>query len=395
MASPRAILITKGTRGDLVPFLAIGGVLRDAGWEVTLFSHATYAGLAFAAGFEFAACDTLLEAQAFMADTDLLESSAGVETFVRRHVLPRTPQEIAALVALCRKGRTLFVEHHMSGFAAQCVAELNDVPVVTVYIAASQVHTRCMLDELCMLRFADEINGARVRVGLAACGKRAAVRARSDLDVVGWPEWFANVGGKLPRVHYAGFLTDGVTEMGELPVAVAELLAEDPRPVLITGGTARWSLAARFYRAAAEGCAAAGRKAILVTPFPDLPPTPLPAGIAHFERLPLGSVAPRVSLMIHHGGLGATARALHAGVPQLCMPFGADRPDMARRLRDAGVARTLRPPEWTEREVADAITALQFDGKLRGVCGAQAARVRSDTGLAQLPHMLTALLPQA
>lgn len=46
----------------------------------------------------------------------------------------------------------------------------------------------------------------------------------------------------------------------------------------------------------------------------------------------------RCSLVIHHGGSGSTAAALHAGIPQIVCPFILDQFYWAERLCWLGVA---------------------------------------------------------
>ncbi|HVZ32081.1 MAG TPA: nucleotide disphospho-sugar-binding domain-containing protein, partial [Polyangiaceae bacterium] len=55
----------------------------------------------------------------------------------------------------------------------------------------------------------------------------------------------------------------------------------------------------------------------------------------------LASLLPRSALFVHHGGIGSTARAFEAGVPQIISPRGFDQPDNARRARELGVAHVI------------------------------------------------------
>lgn len=48
--------------------------------------------------------------------------------------------------------------------------------------------------------------------------------------------------------------------------------------------------------------------------------------------------------IVHHGGAGTTAAALHAGKPQVIWPFGVDQPYWARRMKTLG--RPAGPPAY-------------------------------------------------
>jgi sterol 3beta-glucosyltransferase len=45
---------------------------------------------------------------------------------------------------------------------------------------------------------------------------------------------------------------------------------------------------------------------------------------------------PQLAAVIHHGGSGTTHRAVHAGVPNMAVPFGYDQPYWGRRLAEIG-----------------------------------------------------------
>jgi rhamnosyltransferase subunit B len=68
----------------------------------------------------------------------------------------------------------------------------------------------------------------------------------------------------------------------------------------------------------------------------------LPEGAHHVAYAPFSSLLPRLSLLIHHGGIGTSAQTLAAGIPQIVVPFAHDQFDNAARLRRLGVSRTLR-----------------------------------------------------
>ena len=61
---------------------------------------------------------------------------------------------------------------------------------------------------------------------------------------------------------------------------------------------------------------------------------------------------PRARALVHHGGIGTTAQALAAGVPQLIMPLGFDQFDNAARCRTLGVSTALVPRRFTGSNVA-------------------------------------------
>jgi UDP:flavonoid glycosyltransferase YjiC (YdhE family) len=87
-----------------------------------------------------------------------------------------------------------------------------------------------------------------------------------------------------------------------------------------------------------------------------------------------------ISAVIHHGGLGTLACAMAAGVPQLVLPKGADRPDNAARLQKLGVAEFLPPPNWRPELIAEALMRLVSSPMVAEKCRTVAERLSGKDG---------------
>lgn len=85
-------------------------------------------------------------------------------------------------------------------------------------------------------------------------------------------------------------------------------------------------------------------------------PREVPAG-AHVEgfvpHTPLLEVA---EVAVTHGGMGATQKALCAGVPVVVVPFGRDQAEVGRRAETAGVGVMLPKKKLSPRALRDAVT---------------------------------------
>ncbi|MER5704795.1 nucleotide disphospho-sugar-binding domain-containing protein [Micromonospora sp. NPDC002296] len=71
----------------------------------------------------------------------------------------------------------------------------------------------------------------------------------------------------------------------------------------------------------------------------------LPDNVIRAGYLPLSTFLDSCALVVHHGGSGTTAAALHYGVPQLLLPEGADNPLVARRVVDRKAGLALSPAD--------------------------------------------------
>jgi MGT family glycosyltransferase len=91
----------------------------------------------------------------------------------------------------------------------------------------------------------------------------------------------------------------------------------------------------------------------------------LPAGIreryrvpanAHIEEfIPHSAVLRRAVVVVTHGGMGATQKALARGVPVCVVPFGRDQHEVAQRVRASRAGTTLRPSRLTPQRLRVAI----------------------------------------
>jgi UDP:flavonoid glycosyltransferase YjiC (YdhE family) len=150
-------------------------------------------------------------------------------------------------------------------------------------------------------------------------------------------------------------------------------------PVAFTLGTGM-AHAAGFFRAAVAACGALGVRGILLTKYPGVVPSPLPATVRHCAFAPLRRLLPLCGAVAHHGGVGTTAAALEAGCPQLVLPLAWDQPDNAARVRRLGVGAALGARRRGERDLARALAGVMAPA-VRERCREVAALAARGDGL--------------
>jgi UDP:flavonoid glycosyltransferase YjiC (YdhE family) len=170
-----------------------------------------------------------------------------------------------------------------------------------------------------------------------------------------------------------GFIIDQ-EDSDQVPADLQAYFSAGERPVLITGGTGLY-LGAEFYKTSAEGCRLLKRRAILVTQHREHVPELFRDSFRWFDYLPFNKVMKNVAAVIHHGGRGTLSSAVAAGVPQLVLAMGADRPDNAMRLKGLGVADYLLPPEWQPEALAEKLLTLIQSDVVAEKCRTLAARM--------------------
>jgi rhamnosyltransferase subunit B len=358
------LISTQGTDGDVLPFVRLGAVLRRAGHEVTLLTHAPFAAHALRAGLDFVPVDTVAAYERHLADTSGLvgERSLSWGELFRRHGLyDQLATEIKEMVERHRLGETVLIGRHTSTFSARFAAELLGAPSVWVALTPQQYMVLGIAAHNCRTQLGAGMDEVRRELGLDPIGDWRAWFKGVDLELGLWPEWFDQAGPRTPaRVVRTGFAVPDEEPGEDLPEEARALLAR--RPVLLTGGTARIQEAG-FYDAAIEGCA--GHEVMLVARHRDLLPRTLPAGVTWFPRLPFREVVPHAAALVHHGGIGTLTRALAAGVPQVILADAVDRPDNAERLARLGLATWLPSHRWQADEIAALVTAAAADAGYR------------------------------
>jgi UDP:flavonoid glycosyltransferase YjiC (YdhE family) len=180
-----------------------------------------------------------------------------------------------------------------------------------------------------------------------------------------FPPWFAPAQADWPEnlVQTDFPLWDEGSDAAFAP-EVEAWLAEGEPPVVFTPGSAN-IFGRPFFQAAVDACQRLGRRGVLLTRFAEQLPQRLPGGVKHFAYIPFRRLLPRAAALVHHGGIGSTAQALAAGVPQLIMPLAHDQFDNAARVRRLGAGDWLPSSRFRGPAVAS---------KLGGLIGSQAVQ---------------------
>jgi len=71
----------------------------------------------------------------------------------------------------------------------------------------------------------------------------------------------------------------------------------------------------------------------------------------HFTYLDFEYAFSKAQAVIHHGGIGTTAQAIKAGIPQIIRPLKYDQPDNADRIYRLGLGTYVLPEQFTAESV--------------------------------------------
>lgn len=371
-----------------MPFLQIGRLLKQRGHDVKLMTHCNYEEHAKRASVEFVPVDNPQEHTGFIADQPLLNSPGGIPEFMRRHSFPKVVDHCQLIAQASKAANTVIVTRDLLDTAARLAAEKLRLPLRWIFGSPLQAATWKLRQQLFADLLRPDVNRARGALGLPEAVDGDAWSSYPSSSIGLWPEWFAHSELHLPfDVVPVGFVEDDDADKGEIPPSIQKALSSCDTAILITAGTGMY-LGADFYAASAEACRCLNVAGILVAQHREQLPGDYPGCVRWLGYLPFGKLMRQVKVVIHHGGMGTLACAMAAGVPQLVLPKGADRPDNAARLKKLQIAESLPPPRWQPAIIADALTRLLQSRTVSENCRTIAGRLKNSHSAAAACEMI-------
>lgn len=359
----KVIISTMGTGGDVLPFIAIGNALNARGHAVTLITNAYFSEDVLNAGLNFEPLDTLEESHRMHNDGPILNSPAGAVEFATRHVIPRISKEMAFLLHLDPSEPTILVTRSVPGFSARIAASRLNLPLLEVHMSPAQFLGMPLFYELVNLRLRKLIDR---ELGLAGVQPSSDWRLlfREPHSIGLWPEWFyTQPNNEFQRVIRPGFVVADAKS--------ARTFRSKPkkkRQVLICGGLGYFSVP-DFFEQMLNACQMAGCTPIVVCHRRELVPTVLPPGSILLSRVKsIREILQHVHVICHHGGMGLIGDAITAGVPQLVLARGGDRPHNAACVQQLGVGVSLPPNARSTRDIAEQLEILLTSEDVLSAC---------------------------
>jgi len=153
-----------------------------------------------------------------------------------------------------------------------------------------------------------------------------------------FPEWFAPPQPDWPpEIRQFGFPV-AICLPRPLPESLEAFLGSGDPPVAWTHGSANFDIQ-HFQSRALAVSQELKLRCLLISLDP--PEGPLPTGAFHIAHARFEDLFPRCRAVVHHGGIGTTAKCIVAGAPQLIIPRSHDQPDNASRIVKLGLGETL------------------------------------------------------
>jgi rhamnosyltransferase subunit B len=413
--APRHILIScVGSAGDVYPFLAIGRALQRRGHRVEVLTTPYFRERIEAAGLAFVPVGDADDFQRIVADPDLWHprrAFATIWTYLQRS-LREGYEQIAAratpgtvLVGGVLAWHNRFAQEklglsgatvHLSRYGLFSAVDPVAVPGFTwlrhlppSWVRRIQVALERWQIEPVVTPALDAIRGD---LGLPPVRGLFTDWINSPQRIIcAFPEWFSGAPADWPSQTVITDFPRWDAVHGEaLEPDLARFLEQGPAPVGVTPGSAMAHGHTMIARALGA-CAALGRRAVVVTPYRDQLPAPLPRSACHVAYAPFDLLLPRLAGLVHHGGIGTAAQALAAGVPQLVAPHAHDQFDNAAQLTRLGLGAAVPPAAGVRRWSRELDRLLRDEGVAKA-CQLAAQRCRELVpGEAKIADMVEAL----
>ena len=124
-----------------------------------------------------------------------------------------------------------------------------------------------------------------------------------------FPDWYGRPAADWPaEMRLTGFPNYDGRPAVDLPAEVQEFCSAGPPPVAFTFGTGMMH-ATEFFRSALKACRLLGVHGLFLTKYTRQLPSVLPPFIHHCPFAPFQKLFPHCAAVVHHGGVGTTARA--------------------------------------------------------------------------------------
>jgi UDP:flavonoid glycosyltransferase YjiC (YdhE family) len=386
----RVLIAASGSYGDIYPFIALGRELKRRGHDVRFFAASYFTPLVERSGLTAFGIGPKEAYEAAIRHPDAFHPKKGFR-IIARATLEYLPDSYRLMEQHISPGETIVIGSTLV-FGARLFQETRGIPTATVHLAPSVFRSAVApprFDESGILEklppfvnralfavmdrlvvdpvFCPTFNRFRAELGLEPLRRLFGDWMHQATVVVGlFPSWFAQRQRDwVGNIHLTGFpLEDGSKSGESLSPEAERFLDAAKRPVIFTAGSAA-TTETRFFRESAEACRLTGIEGLFLTRYREQIPEKLPNGVRHFDYLPFSLVLPRVRALVHHGGIGTSAQALAACVPQLVRPLAYDQFDNAHRLSSIGVARTLSSARYRGASAAAALEELTSSDAVR------------------------------
>ncbi len=366
--------------GDVMPYVPIADELVRRGHRVSLCVPEGFHDVLAGHGFDLVHLGTDFSPRELAAHGDIMEKAdtirgmrAALDLWLKQLTIDPAPRILEVLDGVAPD---LWLSHPTAFWLPEIPAETNGTPIAVGHLFPMMMPSaeqpppmlpgggmpalwplgwrmgRAMMKRMA---YDDEINRIRAERGLPP-GEASAGFGFERADrvlVLTSQHYWRRPSDWADNVELTGFTVWGSPD-DDLPDDLAAYVDAGEPPVVVTLGTSAATNARDGFEVAAEAITSAGHRPLLLVGNERNRAALEDRGdVWTFASLP--AVLERSRAIVHAGGHGSVAAALHAGVPQLALPQGFDQVIHGQRIEALGVGASL---PWKKRSAARLAEAL-------------------------------------
>ena len=409
----RIVLSTRGTTGDVQPFLALSERLLKVGHGVRVCTSEIYRerfakrGIDFyPVGFSFNA-DRLN--QAMDAIAQIKNSFKSTIAIVKEGLLYKADKWYED----CLRGMVGYdlAICHAADVPGQEAAIRNNLPWITVSYWPGFIKTRYeapapipnlgaplntllwkVAEQLIQKQIDPLFNNFIVSIG----GKeRDCIGLKGmyspELNLIAASPSVSKPPPDLPNRHK--FTGAWLLEEPDyaIPPVLQEFLDQGSPPIIITFGSVAGSRNVETTSIFVEAVQRAGQRAVIQTGWGNLEMDNPPENICFVGYVPHNFLFRQGCCVIHHGGAGTTIAACRAGVPSITVPHWADQPYWGHTLHKIGVApKPLHRHDMTPKRLAKRINQAVSSQSMAERAKALMEKIKTEDGLTTAVKLIEA-----
>ncbi|MEM7061696.1 MAG: glycosyltransferase [Cyanobacteria bacterium P01_B01_bin.77] len=421
-----AIVITSyGTLGDNLPLIALGQSLKARGYSVlmaigpAMHPYALKAGLKAVDNGRLSVSKTVAQQQpqAWNHLGDDFTSSSGIEREEREdafldmfwfHLVEGLP----CLLEACQDA-SLLISTPQQDLVAAIVHEKLKISWVTASVTPSlhcqkrkQPKHKPVSNSLSKAdrpAIADEMydmtEEVRQSLQLPPLSRNQWDNYyRCDRTILGSSVHFSQPVAEAPASQTGfWFYEDPDWQTWQPTPNLQDFMEQDPKPLVLSFSSQPLADARAIVTVHAQAAAKLGRPLLIQQGWADFKAEQLPADcdrdrVMFTGFMPQDWLFARAAALIHHGGIGTTARALRQGCPMLVEPFGNDQFFNAKQIIFHKVGAAMHPMRLQADEVAQVLQNKVLTAEYRQRATVLGTKIRDEMGLENACDLLESWL---
>jgi rhamnosyltransferase subunit B len=410
------LLFTWGSHGDVYPIIAIGQRLQERGHAVTIVANSHFKSAVTNAGLTFLSNGTEASYLQLVQHQNNSRPSHGFRQAAQE--LVRQMRETYHIIAAQREAHDLVVVAPLSLWGTRFAQEkFPDLPVIKYciqpldkvvpkrhslfslgqrlvdLIILPQKLLSALPSQLILLRLKQEIDKFRRELDLPPLRTPIIRWFSPEPSVVAFfPGWFLpgvtrKASAESSKLHFTGFPYFDQGRAQGLPPDIVQFLDAGDAPIVFTSGTPI-SFAKSFFETSVQVCDILGCRGIFITQFEEQVPHKLPAHIRHFTYVSFHWLFQRAKAVVHHGGIGTSAQALRAGIPQLIAATWPECRNNATCLEQLTVAKSSLLSRYKAKPAAQCLSALLASPETQTKCRELSAKINQTDSVAEICHLI-------